>query len=80
MNAITHKTWNARLYLDSVGSAAIITVTLAIVLLFVSISFEETRSTPQQAEQVCAPGQVRVADYSDQRPGAPRSAELANCA
>jgi len=80
MNTTCPKTWHAELYLDSLGCALVIAVSAAIIVLFTTLDFVDESSARRHTARACEPGHAAVADYPDQRPGAPHSAEPAVCA
>ena len=80
MNTTIHKSWGRNLYLDALGSSAVIA---ASVLIFLSVAVTTaTGAIPENPRLVdaCPTARLAAVEYADQRPGAARNLGRLDCA
>ena len=79
MHTPFHKVWNTELYLDAIGSAAVIAANV-LIFLFVAVTAATAMTAgPAGVVDSCQTPQVAEGNYADQRPGAPRALDRDHC-
>ncbi len=79
MNTL-HKGWKPRVYLDALGSASVIVTSVLIFFAAAAIAISNVTPSDAQVADICPAGRFVVVEYANQRPGAPKTANLTDCA
>ena len=80
MNTTIRKAWRSNLYLDALGSSAVIAASVLIFLFVAVTTVTEILPAGPQLADACPAGRYAAVEYADQRPNAVPDQARVDCA